>query len=165
MANAAATVAAGMAAETRSAIMMLMRRMNPASPLNELRREFDRLFDTVLSGETYPNQARPFPALNAWEDGDRLMIEAEVPGLSLDDLDITIQGNELTIKGQRKPMVGDDLVYHRRERGVGEFSRFLTLPTKVDGERVEAALKDGVLTIMLPKAETAKARKIAVRSA
>jgi len=146
-------------------MMHLQRITRPLFP--ELRREMDRLFDNFLGTDGFSplSNVRPFPALNLSEDHDRLLVEAEVPGLRMSGLEILIQGNELTIKGRRTPMEGENLVYHRRERGAGEFTRFLTLPIEVDAERVEATLKDGVLTIVMPKAETARARKIAVKTA
>ena len=138
----------------------------PTLPMLDLRREIDRLFNGFLGAEAFaPSVARPFPALNLWEDGDRLLAEAEVPGMDLSDLEIFIQGNELTVKGHRKPLEDASAVYHRRERGTGEFTRFLTLPNDVDSNRVEAVLKDGVLTIVMPKAEHARARKITVKTA
>jgi HSP20 family protein len=81
------------------------------------------------------------------------------------DLEILIQGNELTIKGRRQTIDGDDVQYHRRERGTGEFARFVTLPMEVNAEQVEATLKDGVLTIVMPKSAMARARKITVKTA
>jgi HSP20 family protein len=131
--------------------------------LPEFRRELDRLFDGFF-GADFANGLRAFPALNVWEDSERMYAEAEVPGLTLDDLEITIQGNELGIKGARKPHGGKEALYHRQERGVGEFVRYVTLPVDVDAEHVEATLKHGVLTIVMPKAEQARARKIAVRA-
>lgn len=138
----------------------------PTLPMLDLRREIDRLFNGFLDAENLGSRGlRPFPALNLWEDGDRLLAEAEVPGMDLNDVEIFIQGNELTLKGHRKPLEDENLVYHRRERGLGEFTRFLTLPGDVDASRVEAVLKDGVLTIVMPKAEHARARKITVKTA
>jgi HSP20 family protein len=72
-------------------------------------------------------------------------------------------GDELTIKGHRKPMAGEKLTYHRQERGTGEFTRLLTLPVEIDADTVEAVLQDGVLTITLPKEEAAKPRQIEVK--
>jgi HSP20 family protein len=146
-------------------MMRLQRITRPLFP--ELRREMDRLFDNFLATDGFSplGHVRPFPALNLSEDHDRLLVEAEVPGLRMSDLEISIQGNELTLKGRRTSMEGESLVYHRRERGAGEFTRFMTLPTEVDADRVEATLKDGVLTIVMPKAESARARKIAVKTA
>ncbi len=136
----------------------------PFTPALELRREMDRLFNMFLP-EVFEPLGSPYPALNVWEDGERLVAEAEVPGLALNDLEILVRGNELTIQGSRKGVNGDDAVYHRRERGTGDFVRHLTLPAEIDADKVEATLKDGVLTVILPKSEQARARRITVKSA
>jgi len=136
----------------------------PFTPALELRREMDRLFNMFLP-EVFEPLGSPYPALNVWEDGERLVAEAEVPGLALNDLEILVRGNELTIQGSRKGVNGDDAVYHRRERGTGDFVRHLTLPVEIDADKVEATLKDGVLTVILPKSEQARARRITVKSA
>ena len=97
---------------------------------------------------------------------DNFYAEAEVPGLGMDDLEVFVVGNELTIKGRWNAERDDDQrVFHRRERERGDFTRVLTLPVEIDAEKVGAVLKDGVLTVTLPKAETARTRKIAVKSA
>ena len=145
----------------------------PAFPVNQLRRELDRLFEGVLGS---PVEATVFPPLNVWEDNDAILVEAEVPGLGMNDFEILVQGNELTIKGQRRAGYGEtnagsgsnveesQAVFHRRERSVGQFARFMSLPTEVDPDKVEASLKDGVLTIKLPKSDRARARRITVKS-
>lgn len=140
--------------------------MSPFAVMNELRREMERIFDGYglrLNGG-WPIQPTAFPALNVWEDGDALYAEAEVPGVSQDDIEIYAVGNELTIKGTRKPREGDDASYHRRERGIGEFTRVVTLPAEVNADKVDASLRDGVLTVTLPKADEAKPRKINVKT-
>jgi len=134
----------------------------PFPPVVQLRRELNRLFDGVMGSEDL--NTRPFPALNLWEDGENLYAEAEVPGLALSDLEILVQGNELTIKGERKPFAQEPAMYHRQERGTGQFARFVTLPSEIDAEKVDAALTNGVLTIRLPKSARAKARRITVRA-
>ncbi len=138
----------------------------PLSAFEDLRQEMNRLFDIRFRGANggWRPRTRAFPAVNAWEDGDRLFIEAEIPGLTMEDIEVQVTGNELTIKGERHPVEGENLTFHRQERGMGSFCRTLTLPTEVNAENVEAVLKDGVLTITLPKADEAKARKIAVRT-
>lgn len=136
----------------------------PGLPLTELRREIDRLFNGFSDQNPFGGP-RAYPAMNVWEDGERLFAEAEVPGLDMHDLEILIHGHELSVKGRRKPFEAENTVYHRRERGTGEFARYLTLPVEVNADKVEAALKDGVLTIVMPKAESARARKIAVKTA
>lgn len=139
---------------------MFMNRMLLAPEL--VRREMGELFDSVFSG--HDGRGRAFPALNIWEEGDRLLTEAELPGMGMDDIELFVVGNELTIKGQRQPMAEEAANFHRRERVVGEFSRTVTLPVEIDADKVEASLKNGVLTITLPKAEAARPRKISVRS-
>lgn len=144
---------------------MPVRAMFPTDVFGELRREMDQLFEPYLSGvgrSPFP-RGRAFPALNVWDDGPRLMAEAEIPGVEPGDVEVHVMGDELTIKGRRPPMEGEKLTYHRQERGTGEFARVVTLPIDVDAEKVEAALRDGVLTITLPKEESAKPRQIEVK--
>ena len=130
-----------------------------------LRREMDRLWDNFGAGPSRGphSRAAAYPAMNVWDAGDTICVEAEVPGISKDDLEITAVGNELAVKGRRQPMEGK-LTYHRQERGTGEFTRVMTLASDVDPEKVEAVLDNGVLMIRLPKAETAKPKQIAVKT-
>jgi HSP20 family protein len=145
---------------------MLARTMNPFAALHELQREMNRLFDGYGPRLDGGRWMRPttFPALNVWEDGDSLHAEAEIPGVSQNEIEVYAVGNELTIKGTRRPREGEGVAYHRRERGTGEFTRVVTLPVDVNPEKVRASLKDGVLTVMLPKAEEAKPRKVTVKA-
>lgn len=135
-----------------------------ATPFHRLRDEMDRMLTRMLP-EVDPRFARGpnFPALNAWEEADAVYVEAEVPGVTLDDLEITVKGDELTISGERKLSAVEQATYHRRERVAGKFERFLQLPYDVAADKVEAKLKDGVLTIVLPKSEAAKSRKVEVK--
>jgi len=107
---------------------------------------------------------RPFPAVNTWEDETAVYAEAELPGLAMGDIEVTVMGDELTIKGERKDLEKEGATYHRRERGVGIFSRVLRLPVQIDADKVEATLRDGVLTIKLPKAQSALPRRIELKS-
>lgn len=144
---------------------MTGRLFNGPIAAHRLREEMDRMFGEVFpaTGVRSPFTRAGFPALNAWEDKEGFYVEAEVPGLTLEDLEIFVKGNELTITGERKvPNLAEGHV-HRRERGEGKFARGLRLPTDVDADKVQARLRDGVLTLMLPKAENAKPRKIEVR--
>lgn len=140
---------------------MYMRR-DPWTAFDNMRREMNHWLER--SGRTCRRRARSFPALNIWEDGECLYAEAEVPGLKLSDLEIYVEANELILKGRRAGLQEDELVYHRRERGEGEFSRTVMLPLQVNSEKVEATLKNGVLCVTLPKAEVSKARRIQVTS-
>ena len=131
---------------------------------NRLREEMDRLFRRFGGDGLWSRVVPEYPAVNIWEEDNDLFVEAEVPGMELQDLEIYVsQGNQLTIKGQRKrPEV--EGTWHRQERGFGEFSRVITLPVDVDAEHVEATLKHGVLKVRLPKAAQARVRKITVKA-
>lgn len=147
---------------------MLLQRISPEFPMTRLRDEFDRLFDDFrdLPGELgFRFLGRPgFPAVNLWEDDRNLYAEAEVPGLKMSDLEVFVLNDELTIKGERPEKPEQGTSYHRRERGVGKFSRVVRLPFEVDAQRVEATLRDGVLTVTLPKSPAVLPRKIEVKS-
>jgi HSP20 family protein len=131
--------------------------------MSRLQNEMNRLFSRQGNGN--PSPSRPYPAINLWEDGDRFMVEAELPGMELDDIEIFVDGgNQLTIKGERKALAQDNGTWHRQERGFGQFVRTVTLSANVDTERVEAKLKNGVLTISLPKPDEVKPRKITVKA-
>jgi len=137
----------------------------PAANASQIRRELGDLFDGLLRGWPVDwNASRGFPAVNLWEDDEAIRAEAELPGLNMNDIEVLVVGDELTIKGRRTSPENKDFTYHRRERGTGEFSRTLTLPYPVNADRVEATLKNGVMTLILPKAETARPRKITVKS-
>lgn len=134
-------------------------------PIGQLRQEMDRLFaDFFGPGGTAQSilPTRSFPALNIWEQDDALIAEAELPGVKAEDVDISVVGNELVIKGRRTSNQPEGVSYHRRERGVGSFSRSVRLAVEIDAEKVQASLQDGVLRITLPKAEAARPRKIHV---
>ena len=146
---------------------MMLRRIS--FPVVRFRSDMDRLFDNVFDGFQADRifggcGRRTFPAINVWEEGNNLYAEAEVPGLSMDDLEVFVQGDELSIKGQRKDAATEDQTYHRRERGVGNFSRVLHLPVGIDADKVKAVLRHGVLTITLPKTQAVLPRKIEVKS-
>jgi HSP20 family protein len=135
--------------------------------LGRLRGELDRLFGTYLGDlEAWrPRDGGGSPAVNLWEDESAFHAEAEVPGLRMEDLEVQVIGNELVIKGMRKAEDRSSVTYHREERGAGRFGRVIRLPAEVDAGKVQATLRDGILTITLPKAEAARPRKIDVKYA
>ncbi len=141
----------------------------PFSNLDLFRGEVDRLFEDFFAapgsmGTRQTGRMTVFPALNVWDNGDELVAEAELPGLSIENLDISLMGSELTIRGKRESQNGKDTACHRQERGSGEFARTVALPYPVNSDAVDAAMKDGILTIKMPKAESAKPRKIEVKT-
>jgi len=105
------------------------------------------------------------PALNVVEDGDSVVIEAEVPGLKSGDVEVSFESGELTLKGEKKFEAKENAPVHRRERVYGAFTRTLTLPWEIAADKITAEMKDGVLTVVLTKAEVAKPRKVAVKVA
>lgn len=145
---------------------MLARMLNNYSPLTQLQREMNRLMEDFF--QDMPT-ARPYgasyPAMNAWEDGNSAWIECELPGLTLDDIEVLVSGNDVTVKGNRKIAEAEGAAWHRRERSQGEFVRSITLPWDLDADKVSATFRDGVLTIELPKAESARPKKVKVASA
>lgn len=141
---------------------MLLNTRLATTPFDVLR-EVDRMFANLPGalGEL----ARPaFPAVNLWETGDTLHAEAELPGFKFEDIEVFVEGHDLTIKGRRELAVDEQATLLRRERVSGSFTRKLTLPVEIDGQNVTATLRDGILRVTLPKAPAARARKIEVQA-
>jgi len=103
------------------------------------------------------------PSLDVVEDGENIVVELEVPGLKAGDVEVSFENGELTLKGEKKLAVKEGAPVHRRERLYGAFQRSLTLPWEIQAEKITAEMKDGVLTVALPKAEASKPRKVEVK--
>lgn len=132
--------------------------------MDRMQRDMNRLFDTYNPGRL--RSAPGYPAMNIWSNEDSLTLTAEMPGVSPEDIDISVVGETLTLSGERKhDDTNGSTRYHRRERGYGKFTRSIQLPFPVDVNKVEAGFSNGVLNIALPRAEEDKPRKIAVKSA
>lgn len=148
--------------------MMAMRYQIPRHPIQQLREEMDRVLTGFLGHSVSglaPSVSRGHPPVNMWEEGDRLMVELEAPGLKEDQLELAVAGGELSIRVSRPEEPEPGVTYHRRERPMGTFARVIRLPADIDSEKVDATLHDGVLTVTLPKSEGARPRKIEVSSA
>ena len=130
------------------------------APHAQLRRELDRLF-----GELDRGAAPASSTLSFEDDGQNFLLRADVPGLTENDFQIDLAGQTLTLKGERKVDAPEGYTVHRRERSAFRFARSLELPARVDAEKVTATLKNGVLTLTLPKAAEAQPRQIAVKAA
>jgi HSP20 family protein len=137
----------------------------PFRELEQLQRRMDRLFQNVFGLERSPWGAGVYPLVNISEDRDHIYVRAELPGVKPEDLDITIQDNRLLLRGERKILEEKQVNYHRRERESGFFRRVVVLPGPVDPQQVDAACKDGILTITLAKPEEMKPRQIKVKVA
>lgn len=131
-----------------------------------LHNEVERVFRDVLGGANAPATAGAFaPALDVEETGDEFTLVVELPGVSPEDVDITLEENVLTISGERTfyDEKTED-TFRRVERAYGRFHRAVRLPDRVAGDQVEASYRDGLLTITVPKAEESKPRRIEVRA-
>jgi HSP20 family protein len=128
-----------------------------------LRDEMDRLFDHSFGPvfRTHGSFGRWAPALDVYQDKDQFTVVAELPGLRKEDIEISLHNGVLTLSGERKQEKKNEEGY-RSERYFGRFQRSVTLPASVDGNKVKASYQDGVLKVVLPKAEEAKPKQIEV---
>jgi HSP20 family protein len=125
----------------------------------------EQLSENLTEGLFREPSAGVFPLINVTEDDNKFYVRAELPGVKPDELDISATGDSVTIKGERKISAENEKsIYHRREREAGSFSRIINLPTQIDTTKVEARSADGVLTLLLSKAESAKARQIQIKA-
>ena len=130
-----------------------------AGPINRL----DSLFDRVFGDDgAFLGQARSGMPVAMWQDDDHFYVEVELPGVSDQDLDITVHNGMLSIRGERKPEEGRRYLYNGRS--YGRFERVISLPEAVQADDVQASLKDGILSLTLPKSPEAKPKKIALQS-
>ncbi len=134
----------------------------PWDAMDDVRRRMDRLFDE-LDRETAPAREGAWPRGVLYDAGDRLVLQVAVPGLLKDDLQITGSQDVLTLSGERKLTVPEGHTTQRRERLPVRFCRSFAFPVKADVEHAEAALKDGILTVSVPKAPEVRPRSIAVQ--
>ncbi len=135
------------------------RNWGPWGALDELQREMDLLF----GGFGGTRGRGEFPGLNIWTSEDDAVVRAELPGINLEDLDLSVQDDTVTIRSRRqeeKLQKGEQ--YLRRERGRGEFTRTVALPFRVESDQAKAAYLNGILEIRLPRAEADKPRKIEI---
>ncbi len=133
--------------------------------VQSLQNEMNRLFSRWNDWNELSDEIATFPPLNVWEEEEAFNVEAELPGLTMNDVEIYVTGqNQLTVKGERNTGAPEKAVQHRQERQFGKFVRSLTLPSPVDDNKVEARLENGVLSVRLPKHERAKPRKIPVKA-
>ena len=140
---------------------------SPVHQLSRLRNEIDRLFGSPLEGFLSPETSMYegwSPSLDLYEDKDKFVIRAELPGMKKEEIEVTASGNTLTVSGEkrREEEVKDRDTY-RAERFFGRFQRSITLPTSVDSTKIQAQYKDGVLTLTVPKSEEAKRKQIEVK--
>lgn len=133
------------------------------SEFDQVQRFLGRLFNGRTEVDGWDTPAKVYPLLNVSHDSENVYVRSEIPGMMLDQLDVSVTGRSLTVTGERSIPDEDSTVrYHRREREAGKFRRQLNLPTDVDSDRVQANYQHGILMVVLPKSEKAKPRKIAI---
>ena len=140
-------------------------RWNPTTAyLTTAREPLYRLFDSFFNSDAQGEETRAWvPPVDIQENGDAYLFHAELPGMTKEDIHITLENNVLRVSGERKfEKDAKKENYHRVERTYGTFTRTFTLPTQVDPEKVQAAFENGILTITVPKAEQAKPRQISI---
>ena len=126
---------------------------------------FDDLVTRFFEDQNPVTAQNWLPASDVHETEDHIKIHMDLPGLTNENLDIQFTGNNtLTVRGERKFEEVEKAKYHRVERSYGSFTRSYVLPTNVETDKIAATFKDGVLEILLPKVESAKARKISIKS-
>jgi HSP20 family protein len=134
-----------------------------AVPYANLRNQVGSMLEDFLSAPAQwaqISEVQRYPAVNIWEDGDAAHLEAELPGVRMENIEILVSGNQLRLAVERQTSAPENVTWHRQERAAGSFSRTFTLPWDMNADKVEAKLNNGILTVLLPKAETAKPRKI-----
>jgi HSP20 family protein len=148
---------------------MTIVRWEPFRDLMGLQDRMNRLFDESFRGIQRGNEddwslgGSWAPLVDIYEHEGNIVLKAELPGLQPKDVDVRVENNVLTLRGQR--LFNDEIKreqYHRVERAYGSFSRSFTLPSVVDTEKIRAEFKDGVLRLTLPKREEAKPKQIAI---
>ncbi len=145
---------------------MVFRTIYPRHPVSQLRRELDQVLGGFRAQPvgSWLSMGRDNPPINLWETDDAVQVELEIPGVDSEHIEISVAGGELSLHVERAEAEQEGVTYHRRERPVGAFTRVIRLPADVDPNTVQAELNNGVLLIVLPKAEEAKPRKISVRA-
>jgi HSP20 family protein len=134
---------------------------DPWSSLDQLRRGMEDLFDRAGAEG---RRADVFPPVNLYESAEGYVLTAELPGLASGDIEVSVEGNRVTLRGERSIEHPKDASVHRLERRSGSFRRTVELPLEVDAEKAEAVHRNGVLMLRIPKAPESKPRRIAVRA-
>jgi HSP20 family protein len=134
--------------------------LDPFAELRRMQGEMNRLF-TGFSAAA----ARDFPPINIWLGDNSVVVTAELPGVTCDDVSISLQDEVLTREGAHQPPVPQDVKWHRRERGYGTFARTIQLPFRVDPDKVQTRYQNGILDIELGRLEADRPKKIEIRAA
>lgn len=134
---------------------------DPFETLFNIQRSLDafRASDWLSAG---PSGTGSYPPLNVFRQGDDLVVITELPGIERDDVEVQVQGDRIRIAGKKAIQYQDDASLHRRERIAGTFDRSIALPVEVDADRVKAEYRNGILALLLPRAERDKPKSITI---
>jgi HSP20 family protein len=146
---------------------MAITRWDPFRDLMSIQNEMNRLFGRTYGGDVGETTRVAWtPALDVYETQEKFVITTELPGVSPDDVDISVEDSTLVVKGERRfyREQNNEESFLRVERRFGEFTRSLTLPSTADAESIQASFDQGVLTIEVPKREEAKPRKVTIKA-
>lgn len=136
---------------------------NPWAEFERIRRGLNELSQNLITEGKAHMPATVYPPINMFETTTSLLIQAELPGITSEDLDVSIEGDTLSLQGKRQFQQDTDKIsYHRREITIGNFSRSIALPIKVNLDTIKAKLIDGILTVTLDKADEVKPRQITI---
>ncbi|MCD6220950.1 Hsp20/alpha crystallin family protein [bacterium] len=143
--------------------MAKLAKWDPFKELLDVRDNFDRLIDRIFNRDFDLWEGERTPSIDVYEEGDNIIVKAEIPGVKKEDISVTLSDDTLTISGKKseeKEVKKEN--YYRKEIRSGSFSRSFTLPARVDKDKVKATYKDGVLQLVLPKAPEEKEKEIKI---
>jgi len=144
---------------------MFLQRWSPFFDVQKTLDEMDRMLNAV--GQPLGLRSVPrgtFPTINVYDRGNAAILTAELPGVKPEDVELTVLGDSLTLKGERKSEQTNGERYYRQERPTGVFERTVTLPTAINPDSVKAEYRDGILTVHMEKEEKAKVKKVQIKS-
>src|SRR5262249_52794170 len=131
-------------------------------PFAQLQNELERMLASAFG--TQGPVGGVYPPVNVFDRGDEFLVKSELPGVAADKVDVSVEGDTLTVRGERVlPAPVQEAAYHRRERGEGRFRRVARLPGRVAPDQVRAEYRDGVLTVHVPKAKEQQPRRVAIQ--
>lgn len=140
-------------------------RWEPMREMMTLREAMDRLFDDAFTRPLSLSAVSALPAIDLYQTADEVVLRATLPGLKTEDVQISVTGDVLTLRGEFKQQdVKEEATWHIREQRFGSFERSVMLPTEVQTDKARADFENGILTVILPKAETVKPRTINIKA-
>ncbi len=134
---------------------------DPFAEMRQLQGAMNRLFD----GGRTPERSGTYPSVNFWAGQDSIAMSAELPGLTEQDIELTVKDTMISIRGTYPEReTGDDMIWHRRERPTGSFLRSIELPFRIEPDHIDARFEDGVLTVEMQRPEEDKPKHIQIKS-